>query len=144
MKFPLSRFLPFLLFALIFALPVLACGGDEDFRNPNLQNPTSTPQNSTIVFLVFSPDTLPEAQVGQPYTVTVTISKNRTPAFRLGADEKTLPAGLTGVFDKSKQTYTLSGSPTQPGTYKIRVEASCYGTNVPGQTGRKEYELVVK
>ncbi len=122
----MRRFLPIALLVIILAAPILACGGDK--RGP----------------LVFAPDKLPEAQVGQPYSVIITISENRTPVFQFGADEKTLPPGLAGVFDKQKQSYTLSGTPAQSGTYKFRVDAMCYGTNVSGQMGPKEYELVVK
>jgi len=34
--------------------------------------------------------------------------------------------------------------PTETGTFKFTVGAWCLGTNVSGQTGQREYELVVK
>jgi hypothetical protein len=113
-----------LLLCLFFVLPVLACSKSDK--------------------LVFSPDSLPEAKVDQPYSVTITLSNQRTPAFSMSAAEGDLPPGLTGVFDQEQQSYTISGTPSQAGTYKIGISVLCYGTQVSGQTGAKTYELVVK
>ncbi len=94
--------------------------------------------------LQFSPDTLPDGQVGQAYKVVISLSNQRTPAFNIGASQERLPPGLTGAFDQDKQTYTLEGMPTQAGTFSLTVSAMCYGTNVSGQSGEKEYRLVIK
>jgi hypothetical protein len=94
--------------------------------------------------LQFSPDKLPDGQVGQVYKAVITLSNQRTPAFNLGAGKDSLPPGLTGTFDQEKQTYTLEGTPTRAGTFSLTVSALCYGTNVSGQSGEKEYQLVVK
>jgi hypothetical protein len=94
--------------------------------------------------LVFSPDKLPEGQVGQVYTAVVTLSHQRTPAFGMSAGEDGLPAGLEGSFDQDKQTYTINGTPTQAGTFSVTISAVCYGTNVSGQTGSQAYQLVIK
>ena len=94
--------------------------------------------------LQFSPDTLPDGQVGQAYKVVISLSNQRTPAFNMGAGIDRLPAGLKGTFDQAKQTYTLEGTPTQAGTFPLSISALCYGTNVSGQSGEKEYRLVIK
>lgn len=94
--------------------------------------------------LHFSPDMLPDGQVGEAYKVVITLSNQRTPAFNMGADKDNLPAGLTGTFDQEKQTYTLDGIPGQTGTFSLTISALCYGTNVSGQSGEKEYRLVIK
>jgi hypothetical protein len=94
--------------------------------------------------LQFAPDTLPDGQVGQAYKVVINLSNQRTPAFNMGAGKDRLPPGLTGAFDQEKQTYTLEGTPTQAGTFSLMVSALCYGTNVSGQSGEKEYRLVIK
>ena len=94
--------------------------------------------------LQFSPDTLPDGQVGQAYKVIISLSNQRTPAFNMGASQDRLPPGLTGTFDQDKQTYTLEGTPNQAGTFSLTISALCYGTNVSGQSGEKEYKLVIK
>ena len=94
--------------------------------------------------LQFSPDKLPDGQVGQAYKAVISLSNQRTPAFNMGADKDSLPPGLTGIFDQEKQTYTLAGTPTRAGTFSLTVSAVCYGTNVSGQSGEKEYRLVIK
>jgi hypothetical protein len=94
--------------------------------------------------LQFSPDTLPDGQVGQAYKVVISLSNQRTPAFNMGAGNDRLPAGLKGTFDQAKQAYTIDGAPTQAGTFPLTISAVCYGTNVSGQSGEKEYRLVIK
>jgi hypothetical protein len=94
--------------------------------------------------LVFAPAELPEAQAGQAYSATITVSENVTPVGGMSVDSRALPAGLEFTFDETARAATLSGTPTETGTFKITVSAWCYGTNVSGQTGEREYELVVK
>jgi hypothetical protein len=94
--------------------------------------------------LVFSPADLPEAQVGQPYSVTLTVSGNETPVGDMYLDSGALPAGLDLTFDEDSRTAQISGTPTEAGTFNFTVGAWCYGTNVNGQTGEHAYELVVK
>ena len=111
--------------ALLLAAALLACGD----RRPAL---------------VFSPAELPQAQVGQPYSATFSISGNVTPVGDMFVDTGTLPPGLQLTFDEASRTAELSGTPTEAGTFKFTVGAWCFGTNVSGQTGQREYELVVK
>ena len=94
--------------------------------------------------LVFAPAELPEAQVGQSYSATISVSGNVTPVGDVFVDAGTLPAGLQLNFDEASRTAELSGAPTEAGTFKFTVGAWCLGTNVSGQTGQREYELVVK
>ena len=110
---------------LLLAAALLACGD----RRPAL---------------VFSPAELPQAQVGQPYSATVSITGNVTPVGDMFVDIGTLPAGLQLTFDDASRTGVISGTPTETGTFKFAVGAWCLGTNVSGQTGQREYELVVK
>jgi hypothetical protein len=126
----IRKFLSFLAIALLFAAPALACKLVSDAQVSDE--------------LIFSPDTLPEARVGQPYNAIIELSNQRTPAFSMGAPANSLPAGLTGAFDQDKQTYTIRGTPTIGGTYPLTISALCYGTNVSGQSGEKEFTLMVR
>ena len=94
--------------------------------------------------LVFAPAELPEAQAGQAYSATITVSENVTPVGGMSVDNRSLPAGLEFSFDETARAATISGTPTETGTFKITVSAWCYGTNVSGQTGEHEYQLIVK
>ena len=94
--------------------------------------------------LVFAPAELPEAQVGKAYAASISISGNVTPVGSMSVDSSTLPTGLEFSFDETTRAATISGTPTVSGTFKITVSAWCYGTNVSGQTGEHEYELVVR
>jgi hypothetical protein len=94
--------------------------------------------------LVFAPADLPEAQAGQAYSATVTVSGNVTPVGDMFVESGALPAGLQLSFDETSRTAKISGTPTESGTFKFTVGAWCLGTNVSGQTGQREYELVVK
>ncbi len=94
--------------------------------------------------LQFGPDTLPPAQVGAPYKVDITISGNVTPVFDISANEDALPDGLTLEYNLNDSYARLVGTPTQTGTFKFKVSAMCYGTNVSGQTGEREFTIEVR
>jgi putative Ig domain-containing protein len=94
--------------------------------------------------LVFSPAELPEAQVGQSYSATISVSGNVTPVGDLFVEAGTLPAGLELTFNQGSDRAEVSGTPTDAGTAKFTLGAWCFGTNVSGQTGQQDYELVVK
>jgi hypothetical protein len=125
----MRKVISFLAVILLFTAPALAC---KLVTNEIVSDE-----------LTFMPEMLPEAQVGQPYNAVIQLSDQHTPAFSMGAPAESLPPGLIGTFDEGKQTYTLSGTPTVAGTYPLIVSAICYGTNVSGQTGEKQYTLVV-
>lgn len=94
--------------------------------------------------LAFSPTELPEAQVGQPYEVTIAISGNHTPVFLISVEGEELPPGLTLHYEANASTAEIKGIPEQAGEFDFTVRASCYGTNVSGQTGERRYRLLVK
>ncbi len=95
--------------------------------------------------LSFGPDQLPEATVGQPYHVTITVQGGDTPVGGIYT-ETALPPGLTLTYDKDRRdgTASIDGTPTVAGKTSVTVEAWCYGTNRSGQTGKQSYELVVR
>lgn len=94
--------------------------------------------------LSFQPDTLPAARAGESYEARITISGNTTPAGEFSISEGALPPGLTLETIQADHSARISGIPVQPGSYKFKVYVWCYGTNVSGQTGEKDYTLVVK
>ncbi len=94
--------------------------------------------------LRFQPDTLPAAQAGVPYEAKVTISDNATPAGQFSVSEGALPPGLALETVKGEDAARIFGTPTQAGTFKFKVFVWCYGTNISGQTGEKDYTLVVR
>ena len=94
--------------------------------------------------LTFSPDQLPEAQTGQAYQVTITVSENQTPVGDMYVSDGSLPPGLVMSHERGSSTATISGKPTQAGGFAFTVSAWCLGTNQAGQTGQRAYTLVVK
>ena len=94
--------------------------------------------------LVFSPDSLPPARVGQPYEAKIAVSNNDTPVGQFSAASADLPPGIELRQIEMEDTAILSGIPTQPGTYTFTLSVWCYGTNVNGQTGEKKYKIVVE
>ena len=93
--------------------------------------------------IVFNPDKLPDAQVGVPYEVTISISQNRTPAGDISLSEGMLPPGLELVYVKAEDTAKITGTPTEAGTFTFTISVWCFGTNEAGQTGEKQYTIVV-
>ncbi len=94
--------------------------------------------------LTFQPETLPAAQAGAPYESKITISGNATPAGEFSISKGALPPGLTLETIETDHSARISGTPEQPGTYSFQLYVWCYGTNVSGQEGEKDYTLVVK
>ena len=95
--------------------------------------------------LKFDPDTLPDAQVGVPYEAEIHVTQNPTPVGDFSILAGTLPAGLElkkveGVEDIAR----ISGIPAKAGTFTFKIRVWCYGTNVSGQTGEKEYSILVQ
>ena len=93
--------------------------------------------------LVFSPNLLPQAALGQPYQTIVKISENSTPVGSMTIDSGTLPSGLTLQFNKGTDSALISGTPSQSGSFKFTLGAWCMGTNSPGQSGSQVYVLIV-
>ena len=95
--------------------------------------------------LAFAPDRLPEASVGVPYNAKITVTGNRTPVFLFTAGNDTLPPGLqVALIDGETATGHVFGTPAAAGSFTFTVTALCFGTNVSGQTGSREYTLTVR
>ena len=95
--------------------------------------------------LSFQPDNLPSAQAGFSYEAKITIGGNVTPAGEFSISEGALPAGLRLEKVQGEEDSTrILGTPQQAGMFKFTVFVWCYGTNVSGQVGQKDYTLVVK
>jgi hypothetical protein len=45
---------------------------------------------------------------------------------------------------KESRPILIEGTPTQAGAFPLTISALCYGMNVSGQSGQKEYRLVIK
>lgn len=90
---------------------------DTTFTNGTIN--ISQPSEITV-----SPASFPNAALNQPYSRTFTVSGG-TPGYSIGisGDVQTnfqLPAGLTSTV--SGNTFTISGTPTQTGTFRLFFE----------------------
>ncbi len=94
--------------------------------------------------LVIAPDVLPDAEAGMPYEVTIQISQNETPVGGFDILEGGLPNGLAYEYVEGENSARIFGVVRESGTYTFKVSVWCYGTNTTGQSGEKEYILVVK
>lgn len=94
--------------------------------------------------LIFSPASLPPAHVGQAYDVKIVVSSNDTPVGQFVVSAGELPPGISLQQIEMEDTAILSGTPEKAGTYTFTLDVWCLGTNVSGQTGEQEYELVVE
>jgi hypothetical protein len=94
--------------------------------------------------LQVGPSTLPDARVGEPYRAEIVVDRANTPIAAIAVSEGELPPGLQILFERHEETPpTLAGVPTRAGTYRFRVDVSCFGTNFPGQKGAETMTLVV-
>ena len=94
--------------------------------------------------LKIEPESLPNAQTGVEYEVEIRVSDNVTPVSSVFISDGALPAGLELVFVDDEGSITISGTPEETGTFTFTVFVSCVGTMVAGQTGEKEYVIVVE
>jgi hypothetical protein len=94
--------------------------------------------------LKFEPATLPDAQVGVPYDARITISGNVTPVMQFSTGDGQLPDGLSLQRAENEDAVRIVGTPSAPGTFTFKVFAWCYGTNVSGQEGNREYTITVQ
>jgi hypothetical protein len=94
--------------------------------------------------LVFSPDQLPPASAGQPYSAIITVTSNVSPVSQMSVGLADLPPGLNFTFIRSQNAAEISGTPRRSGSYKFTISAWCFGTNVSGQSGHHDYQLVVQ
>ena len=98
--------------------------------------------------LAFSPLELPEARLGHPYEVTITISGNETPVFLISVDSGELPPGLILHYEEwddiDGRTSRIEGVPEKAGEFEFVVSAQCRATYFSGQTGEQRYTLLVR
>lgn len=97
----------------------------------------------TVKELLFEPDILPDAQMGAPYEVEIRITQNSTPVGEFSISKGALPAGLE-LVDIEGDAAKIKGIPEEVGTFTFTINVWCYGTSVNGQTGEKEYSIVVE
>jgi hypothetical protein len=59
------------------------------------------------------------------------------------SSEEVLSETVQFSFDKDAQKGVLSGYINKPGEYKFNVSGGCYGTQVSGQSGSKDFTIKV-
>jgi hypothetical protein len=135
-------------FVSVFSALVLSgCGAPT----PDDARTDPAPETPTLDFgggkprpaLVFEPTELPDGQAGQAYEARVSVSRNVTPAGGFFLAEGTLPPGLELVVLEGEDALLLSGTPSEAGVFIFTLGVWCFGTNVSGQEGQQEYQLVV-
>lgn len=99
--------------------------------------PTSGP-------LIFAPDSLPAARVGVMYEAKISILGNVTPVDSFSLSAGTLPSGLELVPLEGEDAALIRGIPASVETLTFTVSVTCFGTQVSGQSGNKEYDLRVE
>jgi hypothetical protein len=134
----------FLIIFALLALTSLSCEAVNRMAEGTPISPTFE-YNSNAGELTFKPDQLPDAQTGEAYSVRLTVEDTHTPVGNFSTQEGQLPPGLElKQLEDVENTAEISGTPSQAGTYHFVVYVWCYGTNSPGQTGEKEYTIIVK
>jgi len=134
-----------LLASLLILLP--ACAPSTPLPSTPTRNrtpipwPTLDPNRPDVAF---SPTELPEAVLGQPYEVTLTVTRNETPVGNIAVDDGELPPGLALTYEDRATSATIAGTPTEAGEFEFRLGAWCLGTSVSGQEGYQTYTLRVK
>ena len=94
--------------------------------------------------LVFKPNQLASATIGQRYLARITITQNVTPVGEMSVASGGLPPGLNFTFRQGENAAEINGTPSKAGSYKFTVSAWCFGMNVSGQTGNHDYQLIVQ
>lgn len=102
------------------------------------------PRNEEERLLKFLPEQLPGAEQGIPYHVEIRVENVHTFVGEFMVAEGTLPPGLKIERVLGENAAEIIGAPTESGSFTFTLDVWCYGTNDPGQTGQKEYTIVVK
>ena len=126
----------------LIMMVTLACSLFARTQEAPTPDPYIFPEVATP--LKIEPDSLPNAQTGLEYEVEIRVSDNVTPVSSVFISDGTLPAGLELVFVDDEDSITISGIPEEAGTFTFTVFVSCVGTMVAGQTGEREYVIVVE
>jgi hypothetical protein len=133
----------YIFFAIVLTFSVsIACSLFVSTPHPT-ESPDEPDFGPTGGPLKFTPDVLPEGQIGTAYEAKIVISLNNTPVGDFSISEGNLPEGLEFTFLEGEDAATLVGIPTESGTFTFTVSAWCFGTQVSGQTGDKSYSLTV-
>lgn len=112
------------------AVALLAANGCTDAGRPPLR---------------FVPDVLPAATIGVAYRAEIVVEDNVTPVGGASLGAGALPDGLVlELLPGQDDTIRISGTPTQPGAFAFSVSVWCFGTNVSGQTGERQYTIAVR
>ena len=95
--------------------------------------------------LGFDQQALPDAYVGVAYDATINVTGNVTPVGAFSISGGALPTGLSiERVPRADAAGHIFGTPTTPGTVTFTISVWCYGTNVSGQTGNKQYSVTVR
>ena len=93
--------------------------------------------------LLIEPASMPDAQVSVEYEAEIHITQNVTPVGDMMIQDGALPVGLEFIFLDGEDAAKIVGIPEEIGEFHFTVFAWCYGTQVSGQTLKKEYQLIV-
>ena len=93
--------------------------------------------------LGFTPNAMPKGQVGVFYYVIIKIANNKTPAGEFKISQGSLPSGIVLQRIEGQDAVLISGTPQVSGSFHFVLNVWCYGTNVSGQTGAKDYVLSI-
>jgi hypothetical protein len=92
--------------------------------------------------LTISPEDLPDATVGRPYSAFITASDNSGTEVISFVARGELPPGLSIRFLGHNQA-EISGTPTATGTYPFVIVADGHGMNFGHPHGERQYTLGV-
>jgi Putative Ig domain len=89
---------------------------------------------------VISPTTLPNGNVGSPYSQTLSVSGGLGPTFTWIVSSGALPAGLT--LTTNNTTAKISGTPTTAQT-NVAFTIQVTDSSVPPQSGTQDYTMTI-
>ena len=89
---------------------------------------------------VISPTTLPNGNVGSPYSQTLSVSGGLGPTFTWIISSGTLPAGL--ILTGNNTTAKISGTPTTAQT-NVAFTIQVTDSSVPSQSGTQNYTVTI-
>lgn len=76
------------------------------------------------IVLEHTPASFPDGVQGVPYAQTMTVTGGDTPYTFTPTDSWSVPAGVSAAFDPQAGTITLSGTPTETGTFYTHVDVT--------------------
>lgn len=127
----------------VFTLSIWCYGTNTSGQTAEFPMSITVKPTAEADALVFSPDELPGSRAGDYYEASIQIGNNRTPAGGYDLAEGLLPPGLALEYVQEDYSARISGTPTQAGTYTFTLSVWCFGTMESGQTGEKQYSIIV-